>query len=39
VWQNPHIASICSQMDSMRLLKANADGGLDPTAAESALSR
>lgn len=30
VWQNPHIASICSQMDSMRLLKANAEAALDP---------
>jgi predicted aldo/keto reductase-like oxidoreductase len=31
VWQNPHIASICSQMDSMRLLKANVEAALDPT--------
>ncbi len=31
VWQNPQIASICSQMDSMHLLKANADAAVDPT--------
>ncbi|MFZ1983991.1 MAG: aldo/keto reductase [Desulfatitalea sp.] len=31
VWQSPHIASICSQMDSMRLLKANVDAAADPT--------
>jgi uncharacterized protein len=31
VWQNPHIASICSQMDSMRLLKANMEAAIDPT--------
>jgi hypothetical protein len=31
VWQNPRIASICSQMDSMRLLKANVDAAIDPT--------
>ncbi|RJQ69948.1 MAG: aldo/keto reductase [Desulfobacteraceae bacterium] len=30
VWQNPHIASICSQMDSMRLLKANVEAAVDP---------
>lgn len=30
VWQNPHIASICSQMDSMRLLKANMEAAVDP---------
>jgi hypothetical protein len=35
VWQNPQIASICSQMDSMRLLKANADAAVDPTALSS----
>jgi predicted aldo/keto reductase-like oxidoreductase len=29
VWQNPHIACICSQMDSMRLLKANVDAAVD----------
>jgi predicted aldo/keto reductase-like oxidoreductase len=31
VWQNPQIASICSQMDSMKLLKANAAAASDPT--------
>jgi uncharacterized protein len=31
VWENPHIASICSQMDSMKLLKANAAAASDPT--------
>jgi predicted aldo/keto reductase-like oxidoreductase len=31
VWQSPHIASICSQMDSMRLLKANVDAAVDLT--------
>jgi predicted aldo/keto reductase-like oxidoreductase len=31
VWQNPKIASICSQMDSMKLLKANAAAASDPT--------
>ncbi len=31
VWQNPHIASICSQMDSMKLLKANMEAAVDPT--------
>jgi len=31
VWQNPHIASVCSQMDSMRLLKANVEAAVDPT--------
>jgi predicted aldo/keto reductase-like oxidoreductase len=31
VWENPHIASICSQMDSMKLLKANAAAACDPT--------
>ena len=31
VWQNPHIASICSQMDSMKLLKANVTAAADPT--------
>jgi predicted aldo/keto reductase-like oxidoreductase len=31
VWQDPLIASVCSQMDSMRLLKANADAAVDPT--------
>lgn len=35
VWQSPQIASICSQMDSMRLLKANADAAVDPTALSS----
>ncbi len=30
VWQNPHIASICSQMDSLKLLKANAAAAADP---------
>jgi uncharacterized protein len=36
VWQNPHIASICSQMDSMRLLKANVEAAVDPTHLSSA---
>lgn len=31
VWSNPHISAICSQMDSMRLLKANTDAAVDPT--------
>jgi predicted aldo/keto reductase-like oxidoreductase len=31
VWQNPQIASICSQMDSLKLLKANAQAASDPT--------
>jgi uncharacterized protein len=31
VWENPQIASICSQMDSMKLLKANAAAASDPT--------
>jgi uncharacterized protein len=31
VWQDSHIASICSQMDSMRLLKANFDAAVDET--------
>ena len=31
VWQNPQIASICSQMDSMKLLKANVNAAADPT--------
>lgn len=31
VWQNPDIASLCSQMDSMRLLKANAEAAADTT--------
>ncbi|MDA8141751.1 MAG: aldo/keto reductase [Desulfobacteraceae bacterium] len=31
VWQNPRIASICSQMDSMQLLKSNVDAAVDPT--------
>jgi uncharacterized protein len=30
VWQEPHIASICSQMDSLKLLKANATAASDP---------
>ncbi len=29
VWEQPHIASICSQMDSLRLLKANAAAASD----------
>jgi uncharacterized protein len=29
VWQNPHVASICSQMDTMRLLKENVDAARD----------
>lgn len=29
VWRNPRIASICSQMDTMRLLKENVDAALD----------
>ena len=35
VWQNPLIACLCSQMDSMRLIKANADAAVDPTALSS----
>jgi predicted aldo/keto reductase-like oxidoreductase len=31
VWQNPHIASICSQMDDRRWLKANVEAASDPT--------
>lgn len=31
VWQAPGIASVCSQMDSMRLLKANAEAASDTT--------
>jgi hypothetical protein len=31
VWLTPHISSICSQMDTMRLLKANVDAAVDPT--------
>jgi predicted aldo/keto reductase-like oxidoreductase len=31
VWSNTDIAAICSQMDSMRLLKANTDAAVDPT--------
>ncbi|MBT8341991.1 MAG: aldo/keto reductase, partial [Desulfatitalea sp.] len=38
VWQNPHIASICSQMDSMRLLKANSEAAADPTPLSSEAS-
>ncbi len=30
VWTNPDIASICSQMDNMTLLKANAEAASDP---------
>jgi predicted aldo/keto reductase-like oxidoreductase len=30
VWHNPQISSICSQMDSMKLLKANAVAACDP---------
>jgi uncharacterized protein len=30
VWQNSQIASICSQMDSLKLLKANASAASDP---------
>jgi len=30
VWQSPYIASICSQMDSMKLLKANVEAAADP---------
>jgi uncharacterized protein len=36
VWHNPYIASICSQMDSMRLLKANVEAAVDPTPLSSA---
>ena len=36
VWQNPHIASICSQMNSMSLLKANVEAAVDPTTLSSA---
>ncbi|MEJ2037972.1 MAG: aldo/keto reductase [Desulfosarcinaceae bacterium] len=31
VWQDKRIASICSQMDSMKLLKANAEAASDDT--------
>ncbi len=31
VWQNRRISSICSQMDSMKLLKANAEAASDET--------
>jgi uncharacterized protein len=36
VWQNPHIASICSHMNSMSLLKANVEAAVDPTTLSSA---
>ena len=36
VWTNPHIASICSQMDSMKLLKVNAAAAGDPISLSSA---
>ncbi|WP_054030078.1 aldo/keto reductase [Desulfatitalea tepidiphila] len=36
VWQEPRIASICSQMDSMRLLKANMEVAVDPEPLTSA---
>jgi len=29
VWQNPHIASICSYMPNMKILKANVDAALN----------
>lgn len=32
VWENPHIASICSEMPNMTLLKSNADAAMDGTA-------
>ena len=35
VWENPHIASICSQMDSMKQLKENAAAASDPTTLSS----
>jgi uncharacterized protein len=31
VWTNPHIASICSQMPDMTILKANATAAMDAT--------
>jgi predicted aldo/keto reductase-like oxidoreductase len=31
VWQNSHIASICSEMDNLRILMANAAAALDRT--------
>ena len=36
VWTNPNIASICSQMDSMKLLKVNAAAAGDPISLSSA---
>jgi predicted aldo/keto reductase-like oxidoreductase len=36
VWHNPQIASICSQMESMKLLKTNAAAASDPTRLSSA---
>jgi uncharacterized protein len=31
IWQNPHIASICSQMPNMTILKANVEAALNRT--------
>jgi uncharacterized protein len=39
VWQNPRIASICSQMNTMRLLKENVDAALAPTALSAGEAR
>lgn len=35
VWQNSHIASVCSEMDNMKMLMANAAAALDRTALSS----
>lgn len=39
VWENPRIASLCSQMDTMRLLKENADVARDSSALSSEEAR
>ena len=36
VWTHPHIASICSQMDTMKLLKANVEAAADGVSLSSA---
>lgn len=36
VWNNPKIASICSQMETMKILKANVTAAADPTRLSSA---
>jgi predicted aldo/keto reductase-like oxidoreductase len=36
VWTNPRIASICSQMETMKILKANVAAAADPTSLSSA---